>query len=437
MADELDLIIQRLGLHPSANRIKKLMVYACCDRWESDAQVLATTDWPVLIKTLRHQHPTPEHLRARLDALVGTLNKQSDYFPVVNLIAESLAQFYPHPSTAPDPTSDEIPTQVETAAQLCNATPCLNDVPDAIIQALAQEPDSDRIKKLLICAVRNYWETDSQKIANIPIGELIAELRLQQSTLVGLQAMLSRVVQNLSKPVQYRIIADIIVRHLRVLFSDANTSSTAALPVTGADSEMTVPDPLPPAPPPVQQTVIQRAREKTVGKALDLFDLRLEVMKTTNPLRAKILLFSILYYDFNFQPQDWANLKLYSLDGLLRSVLKVCATWEALDTNLRAVARRQPDFEIYVDVITALLKCLKPAYTEAQPYLQQVIKTVSVADATQVVRQHDATVIAINDDATEVDRHQAAPPSEPPYIITDWQKDSAPAAPLAVTQIMA
>ena len=435
MADELDLIIQRLSLHPSATRIKKLMVYACHDRWESDAQALAAIDWQSLITELRQQHPTPEHLRAQLAALVGTLNKQAEYFPVATLIADALAQFYPHLPAASDPLNDEILTQGETATQLIEATEFLPDLPDPVIQALAQELDCDRIKKLLICATRHYWETDNQKLANLPIGELVAELRQQQPTLVGLQATLSQVVQNLSKPVEYRIVADIIVRNIRVLYGDAHADLAKVLPI--ADADLTVPDLTPPVTLPVQQTVIQRAREKAVGKSLDLFDLRLEVMKTTNPLRAKILLFSILYYDFNFRPQDWANLKLYSLDGLLRSVLKVCDTWDALDSNLRAVARHQPDFAAYVDVITALLKCLKPAYSEAQPYLQQVIKTVSVADATQVVRHNDATAIEINDDITEVDVNQETPLIESPRIITQWQKDADPIGePLAVTQIL-
>ncbi len=437
MADELDLIIQQLGLHPSATRIKKLMIYACCDRWEGDVQALAATDWQPLITALRQQHPTPEHLRTRLDALVGTLNKQADYFPVVDFIAGALAPFYPQPPVALG-TDDEIPTQIEVADPSVEATELWRDLPDAMIQALAQEPDCDRLKKLLICAVRQYWETDSQKLANISIGELVAELRQQQSTLVGLQTTLSQVVQKLSKPVEYRIVADILVRHLRVLFSDATADATAALPTVVADTEMTVPDLVPPTTPQVNQTAIQRAREKAAGKSLDLFDLRLEVMKATNPLRAKILLFSILYYDFNFQPQDWANLKLYSLDGLLRSVLKVCDTVDFLTANLHDVARRQPDSEAYVDVITALLKCLKPAYSEAQPLRQQVIKTVSVADATQVMRPDDAGAIEINDDITEVDQAQEAPIVESPRIITNWQKDAAPVAePAAVTQILA
>jgi hypothetical protein len=435
MADELDLIIQQLGLHPSATRIKKLMVYACRDRWESDAIALAAINWPPLIQQLRQLHSTPERLKVRLDILVGTLNKQADYWPVVNIIITALTPLYPQ--SAVPTLDDEIPTQIETTAQSLSAVNTLSELQAQFIQALAQEPDSDRIKKLLICAVRQYWETDSQKLATITIAELVLELQIHQPTLMALQTLLSQVVQNLSKPVEYRLVADTIVKHMRGLFIDVGACPVGRPDEIIADFEMTVPDPVPPTAPPVNQTVIQRARENMAGKLLDLFDLRLEVMKTTNPLRAKILLFSILYYDFNFQPQDWANLKLYSLDGLLRSVLKVCDTWDSLESNLRDVAQRQHDADAYDDVITAMLKCLKPAYTECQSYLQQVIKTVSVADATQVMRLNEATAIEISEDATEAGVSEDATLIEPPRVMTNWQQDEgAIAEPQTMTELL-
>jgi hypothetical protein len=432
MTDEHDLIIQQLGLHPSATRVKKLMVYACSDRWESDAQVLAAAEWPALIHQLRQLHPTPEHLRARLDALVGTLNKQAEYFSVVSIITDALAQFYPK-LTPIAPQADDIPTQIETTAQVVSVDELSKSF---VVQALTNEPDCDRLKKLLICATRQYWETNNQKLSTITFTDLVTELKQQQPTLVDLQTTLDQVVQNLSKPVEYRLVADVLIRHLQPLLHNP-ASAAIGIPAeaqANIDSDKTVPDLAAPAALPVRQTALPRGQETKASKSINLFDLRLEVMKTTNPLRAKILLFSILYYDFNYQAQDWANLQLYSLDGLMRSVLKVCDTWDAVESNLRDVAQRQHDAVAYTDVLTALIKCFKLAYAATAHF--QAIKTVSSADATQVV-QNDATAIEINDDATEIDANQEATLIEPPQIITRWAPTESPVSPPAMTEIFA
>ncbi|NJK54058.1 MAG: hypothetical protein HC936_17095 [Leptolyngbyaceae cyanobacterium SU_3_3] len=114
---------------------------------------------------------------------------------------------------------------------------------------------------------------------------------------------------------------------------------------------------------------------------IDLFDVRLEIIKYANPLRAKILLFSIVYYPFTNSAQDWSNLKLYSLDGLLRS-LTTCGSIADLQTKLETIAQQLSQPDDYAQVSHVLIKCLKPIYTQLQQQVCQTLQS-SVAETTQ------------------------------------------------------
>jgi hypothetical protein len=438
MTDEQNFMIQHLGLHPSALRLKKLMIYACHNCWENDAQRLNAIDWQSLAQELRYRNPTPEHLRACLDALVVTLNKPTEYLPLISTITEALKPLYTH--VIPpwhDPEDDDIPTQIEYAnPPIDSELDALEPLSPQGLTILERDPDLIRIKKLLICTARNYWETDTQTLASTSLPQLVTELQAQHPTQLGLQTAITQVVQNLSKPLEYRRVANVILQHISELFVPPSPG-TRIPPVLETEStesvELTVPDPgnLPRTAqnqPPSPQTAIQRAHESSVDKPLDLFDLRLEIMKFTNPLRAKILLFSILYHDFDFTGQDWDNLKLYSLDGLLRNLLNVCDTWDAVVSNLQDAADRQRDPETSQDVASALMKALKPVYNVPRSHIQQIIKPFSVADATQVIHPHHDLALEISEDATEARMPPDATAVEGSNtIVTRWNNDEATA----------
>lgn len=116
--------------------------------------------------------------------------------------------------------------------------------------------------------------------------------------------------------------------------------------------------------------------------------MRLEIVKLANPLRAKILLFSLVYYPFTCKEQDWSNLKLYSLEGLLRSVTTVCSSLEDLQSKLEAAAQQLNPPEDYIEVVSVILKSLKPGYASLQQHVQQALQItaeVTRANSTQVL----------------------------------------------------
>ncbi|MGL5065381.1 MAG: hypothetical protein ACRC62_35870, partial [Microcoleus sp.] len=70
----------------------------------------------------------------------------------------------------------------------------------------------------------------------------------------------------------------------------------------------------------------------------NLFDVRQKILQHTNPLRAKILIFSVLYHEFTFSDRDWLLLKTQELDNLLRQLFNICPTLSELESQLYRTA---------------------------------------------------------------------------------------------------
>lgn len=96
---------------------------------------------------------------------------------------------------------------------------------------------------------------------------------------------------------------------------------------------------------------------------VDLFDLRQEVMQYTNPLRAKVLLFSLLYRTFQINCAEEALLlKSHRLDQLLEDTLSRYPHYEQLAAHLKQTARKLDDPVEYDQVSCAILRSVKSYY---------------------------------------------------------------------------
>ncbi|WP_068818642.1 hypothetical protein [Phormidesmis priestleyi] len=351
-------IVRRLEQDANAARIKKLILYACKNWWENDPDRLSVISLQSLVQELRYLNPTLEHLKYKLHLLVGTLSKQEEYLQVATTIIENLTGLY------------RSATPIEKTTINTNPLDAIGGkLQNQITKILEQEVHSSRIKKLMIYAARKHWEADPLKIDQAEINRLISELAHQYPTIESLQIGLAAIVKSLNKPIEYAAIANMILREMGKLYSQEgeviSPESTNDLATQAVA-------------PPSSQT----------APAIELFDMRLEIVKFANPLRAKILLFSLVYYPFTYKEQDWSNLKLYSLEGLLRSVTTVCHSLEDLQSNLEVAAQQLNPPEDYVEVVRVILKSLKPGYISLQQHVQQALQItaeVTRANSTQVL----------------------------------------------------
>jgi len=351
-------IVRRLEQDANAARIKKLILYACKNWWENDPDRLSVISLQSLVQELRYLNPTLEHLKYKLHLLVGTLSKQEEYLQVATTIIENLTGLY------------RSATPIEKTTINTNPLDAIGGkLQNQITKILEQEVHSSRIKKLMIYAARKHWEADPLKIDQAEINRLISELAHQYPTIESLQIGLAAIVKSLNKPIEYAAIANMILREMGKLYSQ---EGEAISPESTNDLATQA------VAPPSSQT----------APAIELFDMRLEIVKFANPLRAKILLFSLVYYPFTYKEQDWSNLKLYSLEGLLRSVTTVCSSLEDLQSKIEAAAQQLNPPEDYIEVVSVILKSLKPGYASLQQHVQQALQItaeVTRANSTQVL----------------------------------------------------
>lgn len=94
----------------------------------------------------------------------------------------------------------------------------------------------------------------------------------------------------------------------------------------------------------------------------DLFDVRLKILRHTNPLRAKILIFSILYHPFKFSTRDWLTIKMQDLDNLIRHLYSICPVPEELENRLQTAATKLNRHEEDFTTARAIFKAMQSLY---------------------------------------------------------------------------
>jgi hypothetical protein len=325
-------IAQRLESHAHALRIKKLLLYATAGHWESDMAQLQSQPIAPMLLQLHQLYPTAQQLRFYLYTIAANLTKSREYQQLANVVLLECTGLY----TQPSEDADDEPTAF-FSSPTAPAVPAIDngtlEEQCQIAQTLELMPERDRIVKLMLCLMHDTWESDVEKVNQTSIRVLIQEICQKYASLIEVEHQLVAIVQRLSKAVEYGTMASTIVQQLAPLYGlYQDDPEEQSLPLV---------------------------------QVLDSFDLRLEIMKFTNPLRAKILLFSLANQRFSGSELDWAALKRNSLEALLKKVL---ATNPAADLgqNLLVMARLLPDAEEYEQVVDVLMRALKlPAIVTA------------------------------------------------------------------------
>ena len=129
--------------------------------------------------------------------------------------------------------------------------------------------------------------------------------------------------------------------------------------------------------------------------ARDLFEVRTRIVQHTNPLQAKILVFSVVYRPFDFSTRDWLALKSKEFYDLLQSLYAKSSTLVELEEKLYATARSisQDDDEKIVETARIILKYMHRLYDD---------EVEDVSDSLNLNDDDDETQL-FDTDATEVE----------------------------------
>ncbi|MBD2177987.1 serine/threonine protein kinase [Pseudanabaena sp. FACHB-1998] len=251
---------------------------------------------------------------------------------------------------------------------LLDPYPTEDNDPDNIYAWVAHDIDTDaqqmRLKKLLLYTYQDVWENDPRQLNSIDWVALLKELVSFMPTFSQLLALVKESVQRVSKPQEYSAIANLLLSKLERLYSEGfeeidpsinSNSSTNGFNTQPNDQY-------------AQPVNVQIDRKVPFDHkiASDLFDLRMELLRFSNPMRSKILLFSVLYYPFDAERDNWQDLHTHAIDGLLRQLFYAFPTFAKVENIVWQTARSLNEANDYQQSASYILQVIQTLYEQLE-----------------------------------------------------------------------
>lgn len=338
--------------------MKKLLFAVCRNYWENDQTTLLSTEIEELITELRQSYPSLKEVNDQLNKIVRRLNKREKYYPIAKKLMGIISQFYGE--KIPENSLDTSPLE----HQMISLKVPVNDssILEKIVENLEEDKNSKRIHKLLFAIAKQRWENQPETLASCPLNQLVQEVYETSPTLEKLSLKLLQVVNNINKKQTYsQVYKTIITQFAKAYNAPIESEQLKGLATSHPDS--VTPDSAQP------QVVTETTQHKF---NYNPYQLRQEIMKHTNPLRVKML----LYYSLNptsivaQQEVDGLLLKTYELDKMLMQMVQKFHSIKELQYHLETAAlsissiqNRELSIDQNLQVAKALLKVLQPLYT--------------------------------------------------------------------------
>ncbi len=106
--------------------------------------------------------------------------------------------------------------------------------------------------------------------------------------------------------------------------------------------------------------------------AYDPFEIRLEIFQYANPLRAKILIFSLLFHPWDRSGQDWSTLRSYTLEDLLQQLIESGKSLKDIEIQLYNIAQTQMDTDANVQTASILVQTLQKIREEKETSVREL-----------------------------------------------------------------
>ncbi len=377
--------------HDERQRIHKLLFYLCKKYWENDPNVIDRQSIEDLVIELVQLKPNIDQLSSSLSRLVNTLNCPEVYTAIAQTIVNQLEPIYIAPpntstSTARDVVDGSPPAQSDgclkvqcpdgkrIGSEVITSTTESQYLAEQISHTLSQHPEQARIKKLIFAVTQGYWENNSRVIDAAELPQLLLALRQRYASQKELYIGFGQVVNSINKATQYVAIAKLVIQQITGLYENseetrqsdtsellssqptliANPAPASAMAKQKADQRPsqsrdndTGPNTLSPASshidpvnpagvvPGADALPSQSVAKYHQSNAYNPFDLRTEIMQYVIPLRAKILLFSVLFQS-DEDDQDWGMIRRYGLDDLVDQFLQSCQNPNDVDSQIKS-----------------------------------------------------------------------------------------------------
>ncbi|GCL46516.1 hypothetical protein NIES3806_16430 [Microcystis aeruginosa NIES-3806] len=394
--DVFNEVVRYLDSHEEKLRIKKLIFCICKKYWENDPNILEGVAMEDLVKELVQLKTSKEQLTLSVYKLVKNLNHPKAYLGVATVIIEQISKLYGDIAAAYETQLSPLEPAVNPRVNAVNNA--VNNEEDnslrQVVSSLENHLETERIQKLMFAACKNRWENDRSVINNYGLKNIILELRQNNPNFFSLRQTLNQIAENINKKALYLSLADIILTQLEPLYdtdsdyeedesnsqifndqmvhlnddcdSSAKTASfsssrTRSKPVEFPSSIIALNEPqvgmglhfFEPA------SLKNNPSNSPQIPAYDPFEIRLEISHYANPLRAKILIFSLLFYPWDQNSQDWLTLRSYTLEDLLQQLIQSGKSLKDIEIQLYNIAQTQMDRDANVQTAGILVQALQ------------------------------------------------------------------------------
>lgn len=316
-------IARGLERHTEAHRIHKLIYGVCHQTWENDMLRLQSHPLLDLLETLHQQAPSLAYLAVMLNQKAATLNRKLVYMQIAHVICEAMRPIYNH-------TSSSVLKEAEAAAIATPApsAPITSTTTQAFTPAnsLAQSDATDAL-------------SDDRTAPISPAGSpaLPADS--------GWDAVTDSMTQAEWEPAMNSFEQHDMT--MPEIHSELLAEGLYEQPISGYD---------------IGSESASLDDDKTFKDRSDLFELRLQIIRYANPLRAKLILFSSLHHTFDFSSQDWLLLKDVTLEDLLRQLFETYHSMDEVDVNLTRAAYALPNAYQKDATVDSLMRSITPYY---------------------------------------------------------------------------
>ena len=394
--DVFNDVVRYLDSHEEKLRIKKLIFCICKKYWENEPNILNGVAMEDLVKELVQIKTNKEQLTFSVYKLVKTLNRPQVYLGVATVIIEQISQLYSNMAAAYDNQLLLVEPEVNPSFTTVN-----NDVNNEednllrqVVSGIENHRETARIQKLMFAACKNRWENDQAVINNYGLKNIVLELQRNNPNFLSLRQTLKQIAENINKKALYLALADIILTQLEHLYdtdnddeeednesksqrfntqivdlkndsdSAAKTTSFSASrsdPVDFSSSIINLNEPQLVMELPFAEPASSNNNPSNFPQipAYDPFEIRLEIFQYANPLRAKILIFSLLFHPWDRSGQDWSTLRSYTLEDLLKQLIQSGKSLQDIEVQLYNIAQTQMDTDANVQTASILVQTLQ------------------------------------------------------------------------------
>jgi hypothetical protein len=373
VGSSLNEVVRDLEQHNNSLRIRKMLFCAARSQWENDRNSLSSVPMRDLVEEILDLNSTLDQLSVSLYEIVKNVNRQTEYSLVANTIISTVGKLYDESAESTQVVAFKPQNQNEAIAQSSIRV-------QKTAQSLNSHPESLRIRKLLYCLGNSQWVNETEPLLAANLEDLVQQTYQLHPTLARLSLSLQNVVDSLNRKTEYSAVANILIDCFEPLYNDTEDDTTHSTQTQNLNTKTEVQTRQPPTasrnsvPPtaPLSSPVIATPSPKSLeelnsqlaqnSNTYDPFSVRLEVLKYSNPLRAKILTFSILEHQFDYKGKDWSSLRTIELDRLLLDAYQKYKTLPELETQLYEVAQKLDDREESLQAAGAIARAMKPYY---------------------------------------------------------------------------